>query len=87
MGVALIIALSQRKGFTIPHAIKRLILFMVYFLSLLSKQYIPTICFIAENDPNHTSLAARKFLEESSVNWWHILAESPDLNPIDNLLA
>ena len=41
--------------------------------------------FMADNDPKHTSKAAREFLEEKDVFWWRTLAESPDLNPIENL--
>ena len=41
--------------------------------------------FMADNDPKHTSNAATEFLEEKGVFWWHIPAESPDLNPIENL--
>jgi len=41
--------------------------------------------FLADNDPKHTSKAATKFLEEKRVNWWQTPAESPDLNPIENM--
>ena len=41
--------------------------------------------FMADNDPKHNSHAAREFLEDSGVFWWHTPAESPDLNPIENL--
>ena len=40
---------------------------------------------MADNDPKHTSKAAQKFLEEKEVFWWGTPAESPDLNPIENL--
>ena len=41
--------------------------------------------FMADNDPKHTSALARRFLEENNVTWWRTPAESPDLNPIENL--
>ena len=41
--------------------------------------------FMQDNDPKHTSRRARNFFEESGVDWWKTLAESPDLNPIENV--
>lgn len=38
-----------------------------------------------DNDPKHTSLAARQFFTETGVNWWRTPPESPDMNPIENL--
>ena len=34
-----------------------------------------------DNDPKHTSHYVTQFL----INWWKTPAESPDLNPIENL--
>lgn len=38
-----------------------------------------------DNDPKHTSGHVQAFLMENGVNWWKTAAESPDLNPIENL--
>ena len=40
---------------------------------------------MADNDPKHTSNAAKAFLEDNQVNWWRTPAESPDCNPIENI--
>ena len=37
------------------------------------------------NDPKHTSHFATQYLIDSNINWWKTPAESPDLNPIENL--
>ena len=41
--------------------------------------------FMQDNDPKHTSRAAREFFANHNINWWKIPAESPDMNPIENL--
>ena len=41
--------------------------------------------FMADNNPKHTSKAAKDFLEEKGVSWWRTPAESPECNPIENL--
>ena len=38
-----------------------------------------------DNDPKHTSEYAADWLRDNSINWWKTPAESPDLNPIENL--
>ena len=47
--------------------------------------YYQLIRFIADNDPKHNSIVAREILAENGIYWWRTPAESPDLNPIENL--
>ena len=63
------------------------------YMEILQKTLIPFVAdvypsghrFMADNDPKHTSVAAQNFLADNSINWWRTPAESPDLNPIENL--
>ena len=41
--------------------------------------------FMQDNDPKHTSLYAREWMAKNDINWWRTPAESPDMNPIENL--
>ena len=41
--------------------------------------------FMQDNDPKHTSRRAQEFYAASGINWWKTPAESPDMNPIENL--
>ena len=41
--------------------------------------------YIQDNDPKHTSRPAQNFYSQSGINWWCTPAESPHLNPIENL--
>ena len=41
--------------------------------------------FMQDNDPKHTSGRVREWLGNANINWWETPAESPDLNPIENL--
>ena len=38
-----------------------------------------------DNDPKHSSNVTKEWLQNKSVDWWKIPAESPDLNLIENL--
>jgi hypothetical protein len=40
-----------------------------------------------DNDPKHTSKSTVAFMEENGIPWFKSPAESPDLNPIENLWA
>ncbi|KAL5457671.1 hypothetical protein EMCRGX_G034956 [Ephydatia muelleri] len=54
-------------------------------LPFLARKFPTSHRFMADNDPKHTSKLAQQFLNEKQVNWWRTPAESPDLNPIENL--
>lgn len=41
--------------------------------------------FMQDNNLKHSQLYARDFIIEKGINWWKTPAESPDLNPIENL--
>lgn len=47
------------------------------------QQKFHTHRFMQDNDPKHTSRAARDFFAQYGVNWWRTPAESPE--PIENL--
>lgn len=63
------------------------------YIHILDQTLLPFIAnvmpdghrFMADNDPKHTSKLAQEYLKEKKVNWWRTPAESPDLNPIENM--
>ena len=38
-----------------------------------------------DNDPKHTSIHVQEWMANNNINWWRTPAESPDMNPIENL--
>jgi len=38
-----------------------------------------------DNDPKHTSKYIGRFFAAEKINWWKTPAESPDINPIENV--
>ena len=63
------------------------------YIDILDQTLLPFVksvypdghCFMADNDPKHTSKAALTFLEDNNIYWWQTPPESPDLNPIENM--
>lgn len=83
------ISLRGRTGVCIFEGIMDQLL----YIEILDKTLLPFVKdvypdghrLMADNDPKHTSKAAARFLEANNIYWWRTPAESPDLNPIENL--
>ena len=41
--------------------------------------------FMQDNDPKHTYGVATSYYAAKGINWWRTPAESPDLNPVENV--
>ena len=41
--------------------------------------------FMQDNDPKHTCRVATSYYAAKGINWWRTPAESPDLNPVENV--
>ena len=65
----------------------------VLYVEILEKTLIPFVRSVypdghrlmADNYPKHTSLYAQNYLKDNDINWWRTPAESPDMNPIENI--
>ena len=51
----------------------------------LLKKFPITHRFQQDNDPKHKSKFAQKYFKRNGIKWWKTPAESPDLNPIENV--
>ena len=51
----------------------------------IEKAYPKGHKLMMDNDPKHTSGYSADWMRKNSVKWWKTLAESPELNPIENL--
>ena len=64
-----------------------------YSEEILQKHFLPYAKLVypeghrlfQDNDPKHKSKFTVSFMENTGVNWWPTPAESPDINPIENL--
>lgn len=54
-------------------------------LPFLTEKYPEGHRFMQDNDPKHTSRLAQSFFTDNNITWWKTAAESPDLNPVENL--
>ena len=41
--------------------------------------------YMQDNDPKHTSCHVQEWIIDNNINWWRTPAESPNMNPIENL--
>ncbi len=64
-----------------------------YQEKILRQQFLPYVNTVypnghrlfQDNDTKHTSRSTQEFMINHRINWWKSPAESPDINPIENL--
>ena len=54
-------------------------------LTFIDQVYPDHHRFMQGNDLKHTSVHASDFITSNNIDWWKTPAESPDLNPIENM--
>ena len=83
----------SKKGAT-PLVIFKGILNAHHFCTVIENGLLPFITshfsdgeyrFQQNINPKHTSNHVKLFLKDHNINWWRTPAESPDLNPIENV--
>ena len=54
-------------------------------VAFIAEKYPTSHRLMQDNDPKHKSSLVQSFYESKDINWWKTPAESPDLNPIENM--
>ena len=54
-------------------------------LPFIQEKYPGGHRLMQDNDPKHTCSVAQSFYTANNINWWKTPAESPDINPIENM--
>ena len=54
-------------------------------LPFIQEKHLGGHRLMQDNDPKHTCSVATSFYAANNINWWKSPAESPDINPIENM--